>query len=600
MYEKSKQEYKFKINQAKKDDTAKLVGNSNNKQKTVWEIINKETGRKRNTKYNTESKLTAEEFNNYFVNIGQKVAMSVGRSQKTHRDYLRKKNINNVKSMFLKQTTEEEIKDIINKLKAKHSKDIYGLNTIILKKISNEIVEPLTVIMNKCIAEGVFPRKLKRAKIIPIHKKGSEEEEQNYRPIAVLPVFSKVLETLLKKRLMSYFEKNELLSPSQNGYRKGRSTTTALLSLVEKVSLAFDNKLMAAVSMCDLSKAFDTVPTNALLNKLHFYGVRGVPNQLLESYLQGRTQMVKWKNFESSEQYVKWGVPQGSILGPILFIIYLDDLHDNVISDGGLSYADDTSFLTIGCTEAEVEQKSNNTLKQSADWFGSNGLKLNADKTQQLLFTTSLQNKIKSIDFLGIKIDTRLTWHDHIHHLSKKLSSALFCIRTIRKISTYQAARMTYFAYFHSLLSYGILLWGLSSETEILLKLQKRALRILANLEPRDSCREVFKEHNILTLPSTYILTCSKYIYENKCDNKFAPNGSCHSYSTRARNIIKIPYHRLKTTQHNSSYMAVKIYNHIPQYVKVLPQRTFEGEVRRFLTTHSFYSVQEFFNTEWK
>ena len=204
-------------------------------------------------------------------------------------------------------------------LKNSFSKDIYGLNAKILKHIVDVIKEPLSLILNKCIHESVFPDELKVAKVIPLFKKGDKQDCSNYRPISILPIISKIFEKIIHTRLLQFFEKNKILHENQFGYQKGKSTTKALIEIVGAIVDSFNAKENIGATLLDLSKAFDCVNHEYLLHKLHHYGIRGDTHNLIASYLSNRTQKVVIGNNISECKLLDIGVPQGSILGPLFF-----------------------------------------------------------------------------------------------------------------------------------------------------------------------------------------------------------------------------------------------------------------------------------------
>lgn len=354
---------------------------------------------------------------------------------------------------------------------------------------------------------------------------------------------------------------------------------------------ARDNKLTAEITACDLSKAFDCVSHNILLKKLQYYGIRGNAYNILKSYLENRKQTVWWQNNYSAQRAVEVGVPQGSILGPLLFIIYINDLPNNIANSKTCIYADDTSILVKGMGK-DVQCKRTNALKSAENWFKTNKLKLNAEKTKSL---TIGDKQEETINLLGINVDGGLTWRSHIDMLCIKLSRAIYSIRVMRQVSTQQAAKLTYYANFHSIASYGVTIWGRSSDFERVLILQKKALRTLCGMRNSESCRETFKRERILTIASVYILSCVKYVHTNQM--RFTRNEEFHQYDTRNRKYFVVPHHRLCMTQRGVDYWGVKMYNHLPAEVKALNKTRFKKRVRELLLKNTIYNMNEYFST---
>ena len=265
----------------------------------------------------------ANAYNNFYINIGPKLAndIDVRNTNCEYDTYV--KDLSVSQTMFIKPSSEQEILNIINKFANKGSEDVNGLSMKLLKQIIVYIIKPINFICNLSLNTGVFPEQMKIARVLPLFKSGDESSVSNYRPVSILPQLSKVLEKLFEKRLREYIKKQDVLFNGQYGFRKNRSTNTALVEVIDKITNAIDANKFCVGVFIDLKKAFDTVDHSLLLKKLRFYGVRGISSIFLESYLNNRKQFVNFKNVNSSEAVIKCGVPQGSILRPLLFTLYL-------------------------------------------------------------------------------------------------------------------------------------------------------------------------------------------------------------------------------------------------------------------------------------
>ena len=278
---------------------------------------------------------------------------------------------------------------------------------------------------------------MKIAKVCPILKSGPNNEFCNYRPISVLPSFSKIYEKIISKRLLSFIELHNIFSPSQYGFRKKHSTYMAIMKFHEKVTEAIDKNEFCLGIFIDLSKAFDTLDHEVLLKKLSIYGIRGIANKLIKNYLQDRQQYVVYNNSESNCKTITCGVPQGSILGPLLFLLYINDISYISKILTFILFADDTNILYSNSDIWELERLVNTYLSIISDWFKANRLSLNIQKTNFMLFgfkhipITVFRNfhiKIDSINissveitkFLGIIIDEKLKWQHHISYVALK------------------------------------------------------------------------------------------------------------------------------------------------------------------------------------
>ena len=289
----------------------------------------------------------ANQFNTFFINIGANLAKNIEyQGIKNHNHYLTETYNNAFEFTEIDDMT---VKKVIDSLQAKNSSGFDGYSTKSLKHITPAIIKPLTLLTQQVLTTGIFPDKLKLAKVIPIYKKGEQALINNYRPISLLPVISKVLEKIIANQISSFFERNELFSRNQYGFRAAHCTEHAAIELTDRIITKMDNNEIPIGIFLDLSKAFDTINHKILLSKLKYYGISGVPLQLLDNYLTNRSQYVVIKNIKSNTLQITTGVPQGSILGPLLFLIYINDFSQSSHAFNLISYADDTTLLsTLG------------------------------------------------------------------------------------------------------------------------------------------------------------------------------------------------------------------------------------------------------------
>ena len=338
----------------------------------------------------SNEKEIASKFNNYFTDIGKNLADKIDTSNKHKFDhYLHSPSIS---KFHLKQTNPKEIISVINNLPMKTSAGHDKISCIILKEIKDIIAQPLSLLVNQAFNTGVFPSKLKLAKVIPLFKKGDKTSIENYRPISLLPCMSKVLEKIINIQLYDYFQSNNLLYKSQYGFRIHHSTEFASLELVDTIQQQLDLKLDPFAVFLDMSKAFDTLDHEILMQKFSFYGVQNTSLNLFKSYLSERSQFVSIGGTSSPLRTINTRVPQGSILGPLLFIIYINELHMASDKFNYILYADDTTlignisnFKSINM-QCSITDNINIELDKICDWLAVNKLSLNASKSNYMIF----------------------------------------------------------------------------------------------------------------------------------------------------------------------------------------------------------------------
>lgn len=468
-------------------------------------------------------------------------------------------------------------------------------------------------LINSSFSSGEFPDCLKLSSVIPVFKKGDSTKDENYRPISLLSAFSKILEKAMHGRLLGFFDICKLISRSQHGFLKDKSTQTAIFEFVTRIIDFIEDKKIVMGLFLDLSKAFDCLDSEILFHKLQLYGVRGLALQWIRSYFTNRKQKVIIKDgsnvCESGVLVNNLGVPQGSILGPLFFVIYVNDLHLNLRDHQNefiLNYADDTNLLISGNSLKEVLHRASDLLTKIETWFSGNKLVFNKDKTSCVIFKTK-QNKThipetllinkttlpvaEESKFLGIKIDDSLGWSGHMSDVSARLSSILYTLRFSGKYLTREASRTIYFANFQSVLSYGITFWGSSSRINQIFILQKMALRIMIGLRWHESCRDHFKNEKILTVPALFIYRTIVFLSKNFNYNL----KRVHVHDTRHTAELNCPIHKLSLTERSCQYLGVKFYNKVAKVINLTSDNKLNKKlIYNYLVCLEPYCVDDF------
>ena len=595
---KTYKEYKCKLSrllkQAERQHYDKLFELNKCNMRKSWQImktiINKKKTSNMSNKFIVNGQLCSckqqitNAFNNFFVNIGTNLSKKIPPTNVNPLSYMENLKVN--QSIYLSPTSEQEVNDILKTIKT-NSTGWDDLHADIIKSSSFLVIDIIVHLINLTLTQGSFPDELKIARVLPLYKSGDATVLRNYRPVSILPVFSKIFEKVIYRRLIEFVNRHNILYSHQYGFRMKYNTTMALITLTDKIVSGFNNNNMTLGTFLDFSKAFDTIDHKILLDKLKVYGIRGTANDLIHSYLSNRKQFTSFDNTYSNMASISCGVPQGSILGPLLFILYINDIYMASNKTFFILFADDSSVFVQGKNVAGMSRLLNEELEKIRQWINCNKLSLNVDKTHCMLFkqkqarqTANVNVKIegkmienvKVTKFLGIMIDCNLSWGPHIEYIRKKIAKGIAVIAKTRKTLNSNALVTLYYSFIYPYIHYAIELWGAAPKTNLLpiLLLQKRVLRLISFENYRASSQPLFESHRILDIHKVYIYKVALFMIKftkDDCpdyfDAMFVFNQNQYNYETRQHNRLHVPYFRTRYGQSTIRYKGVIIFNHV-------------------------------------
>lgn len=559
-------------------------------------------------------------------------------------------------SFFMFDITQDEIVQVVKSLKTNTSWGHDEIPMKVIKASIDFIIEPLTFIINRSFTEGIFPDNLKITIVKPLHKKGSKDDLNNYRPISILSSFSKVFEKILSNRMSNFFRKFNVISGCQHGFVKNKNIETAIFELINDIVLALEQGQIPMALFLDLSKAF-CVDHRKLLEVLDNCDIRDSQLKLIESYLKSRKQRVvleaDGETFVSDEIETILGLPQGSIVGPLLFIIYVNSLPKAIKSEcepliermmksipssrtevkspavltksietnHALSvkstmpsqdttsmrlFADDTNILTRSSCIPYAVDVCNIVVNSVKTWLCNYNLVLNIEKTKCMIFHSDnskldfpetvdiLDSSVvveDNVKFLGIVLDSQLKWGPHTEQLKTRLSSACYTLFMLIGQVNFDVLKLVYFANFHSILSYGIIFGGSSSNVENIFVVQKRALRTMLRLSYRESCIGNFEKNNILTVYGLYVYRL--LLFFRKRIHYFEDYKNVNN--TRRMFPYNVPIHRTILRERTVECMAISMYNALPKTIRMITcDEDFKKSLYCFILKSEPYSLSEF------
>jgi len=560
----------------------------------TWRAINALVGRSTKKKVVAEVEVDgrritqeldiAEHFNIFFSSIASNINNGIPVTDTCPLLYLGERVAN---SMFAVPSTTSEVVSVIASLRNR-SCHITAVPVFIYKHCSDLLSPIISQLFNLSLNSGMFPTLLKAATVVPIHKSGDSSCTNNYRPISMLPILSKIFEKMMLRRLLSFVKSCGLLCDNQFGFRENHSTADALLEFLNIASDSLDDKCFLVSVFLDFSKAFDTVDHMVLLRKLDHMGVRGIMNDWFRSYLVGRTQRVVIGKSISSQCSIQRGVPQGSVLGPVLFLLYINDMHRCCEKLKLIHFADDTTAICVRSDARVLVEDVNADLVNVKEWVNTNRLALNVDKTNYIVLSDSpltdlppivisgtRVTRVSDCKFLGVHFDENLNFKIHVNDLCSRLSRAVGMLNRISGLVSPMVKLKLYSSLIYSRVSYGITVWGRSSVMN--------ACRIDRILNRARKC--VSYGYNGNAVVSGTFFTCNSiydyfalvkfYRIHHSGDHKYFANIiseliPTHEYGTRfaANNLLNTPRLAKTKCQKLFLFQSVSLWNKLPESLK--------------------------------
>ena len=531
--------------------------------------------------------------NNFFCTIGRELADKI---QPASNPLLSGEyEVNKDKAKFHFKAIElKDIRDAFSKVKTAKSFGTDNISSYFMKLALPYIENSLAFLFNTSIETSQFPDSWKVARITPIFKDGCKTEKSNYRPISVLLVISKLFEKLVFNQLYLYMKENGLFTSDQSGFLRLHSTLTCLLKMSDDWYNGLDLGKLVGLVFIDLKKAFDTVDHEILCKKLQLYGAQQRELSWFRSYLSNRKQFCRVNGVDSDVGEIEVGVPQGSCLGPLLFLIYINDLSEAVQSSSVTMYADDTSLCHQSRDLTQLNEAINSDLSKLETWLQGNKLSLNVAKTHSMLISTkqkhkSLKSRNEALDlkirdnefevvqktkYLGVQIDYCLNCKEQIKAVSTKVSRAIDFLRHAKSFLPQASLKTLYTGIVEPHFRYCCSVWGCagSTDTNQLQKLQNRAARIITNSSFDTPSRPLIAELGWQTIEELIDNESKIMVFKSLNDlapqylcNLFTKKSACSSHNLRnTESDLRLPKKMSATGQKCFSYRGAKIWNSLP------------------------------------
>ena len=609
-YKKQRNKVTELIRKSKKAYYNKIASDINSNISEIWKAINSFTNKKRKSQTNQTIPFSVNELNEHFISITTDISIEETQQLKTYEpssaliNYCNEK-LSETDSFVIPFLSVHDVEKLILKLKNKRTMDIYYLNAFLLKLSIPYITVPLTYIYNLSIHNQVFPASFKTAKVIPIPKNKDTNKIDNLRPISIIPIISKPLEKHIHNCLNKYLENKSLLHPFQSGFRPLHSCHTALINICDKWLNALNNQNIVGTVFLDLKKAFDLVNHNILYRKLQCYFKNIETCNFFKSYLTQRMQSVYVNGNFSNLNNTLSGVPQGSILGPLLFSLHINDLPLHISDEKVLleMFADDTTLHSENENISKIQNSLQNSLDEVNQWTIDNKMSINPKKSKSMIISTK-QKRIKNHykinlnisnqnieqtnehKLLGVIIDENLQWSSHTEYLRKKLAKNIHLLYKLQPIISYNALKIFFFSHCMTHINYASTIWCYTKKVFIkpIQSLHKRAIKIMYKISPKKN-KDRYKSLDILPLSQQFNFNTASLMYKILNDQAptYLKNKFNISKSKRTKGCI-LPYIRIEQFKSSLTYQGSIIWNHLPSIFKTnLSLHTFKNKLKLHL-----------------
>ena len=596
-----------KVNSLKRKSKRSFLQNilvNSKDSRTTWKAINILTNRCSSRNQQIIRDISPDMLNNHFATIAERT-VSIDRSKENMfyhlKDFIDNKSI--YSQFNLQHLSVFEVSKIISSLKHSRSRDLDGLDAKILDLAGPVITDSLTYLYNLCIDKAYIPLKFKQAKVIPLFKSGDPSNPSNYRPISILSTIAKPLEKHLQKCLYTYVVENDLLHVDQSGFRKNHSCHTALIQLTDCLLNSINENKFSGLLSIDFQKAFDVIKHPVLIQKLEIMKLPPTFIGLMSSFLTDRKQLVIIDSQMSEFQPVNFGVPQGSVLGPLLFSIYVNDL-PFFVEDNCEMFADDTSICSSDSDPNTLTDKLQTNLEKVINWTELNHMSLNSEKTKcmyvsarqkrqkmdtkfkPLQIGTNVVEEVNSVKTLGVIIDRDLSWKEHTSFLVKRISTKLFQLSRIKHFLDLHSRKLFFFGHILPIVDYASTVWDSCSENNFntIHRMYKRALKLVL-LKSSSLTSEDYKKLNVLSLRNRLFFNKAIHMHNvtygnapKKISRKFVINHHRHTH------LISLPKPRSNLFKASFMYSGGSLWNNLSkEFTSIRNKNTFKKKLKAHL-----------------